>query len=183
MLPAPGQSLGMLRKQILVSLGIVAAIVLIATLPGRIDAPESLALAPASDLASRLAYATSWLLAPALCLLAGIVSVAAQRFFVSEAIDGSRKPHSRFLEINLRYNQNTLEQTVLAVCAWLGLAVVAPLNVVAIMPVLAALFVAGRVLFWVGYLVAPWARAFGFGLTFYPTAAILLWLAFQAVRG
>jgi len=183
MLPAPAQSLAMLRKQILVSLGIAAALLIILALPGRIDMPASLAPAPASDLASRLAYVVSWLLAPALCLLAGIVSVAAQRFFVSEAIDGTRAPQSRFLEINLRYNQNTLEQTVLAACAWLGLAVAAPLNVVAIVPLLAVLFVAGRILFWTGYLIAPWARAFGFGLTFYPTAATLLWLAFQAVRG
>jgi hypothetical protein len=34
----------------------------------------------------------------------------------------TRTPSSHSFEINLRYNQNTLEQTVLAVIAWTGLA-------------------------------------------------------------
>jgi hypothetical protein len=47
---------------------------------------------------------------------------------------------------------------------------------------LAGLFAAGRAAFWLGYLYAPWARAFGLGLTFYPTIAAFVWLALQAAR-
>jgi hypothetical protein len=54
---------------------------------------------------------------PGLCLLAGIGAAADRRFFSADAIDGTRTPQSRGLEVNLRYNRNTLEQTVLAAIA------------------------------------------------------------------
>ena len=38
--------------------------------------------------------------------------------------------------------------------------------------ILTILFVLGRVLFWVGYHYNPYVRAFGFGITFYPTVAV-----------
>ena len=34
----------------------------------------------------------------------------------------------------------------------------------------------GRALFWIGYHKNPLLRAFGFGLTFYPTVIIIVWL-------
>jgi hypothetical protein len=43
------------------------------------------------------------------------------------------------------------------------------------LPILTALFVLGRILFWVGYHKHPYLRAFGFGITFYPTVAIYIW--------
>ena len=47
---------------------------------------------------------------------------------------------------------------------------------------LLAIFATGRAIFWIGYLIAPWARAFGLALTFYPTAAALIWLALVSLR-
>ena len=130
-------------------------------------------------IAERLAVAARWLLVPGLCLLAGLGVTANQRFLRTDAIDGQTDFKPGFMDINLRYNKNTLEQTVLAAIAWTGLALAlrpADLNLV---PALAALFALGRATFWIGYLYAPWARAFGLGLTFYPTIAALIWLAFR----
>ena len=69
----------------------------------------------------------------------------------------------------MRYNQNTLEQVVLAAIAWLGLAVRVRHADLAFIPAMAMLFVVGRATFWVGYLVYPTARAFGMTMTALPT--------------
>jgi MAPEG family protein len=160
-----------------ITLAVVALLVLM-SIPGigrEFPAPQD------DDVAARLAFAAKWLLVPALCLLAGIGTLGTLRFFSDDGIDGTRTPASHTLEINIRYNLNTLEQTVLAAFAWTGLALVLPHDQLGFIGVLAAVFAVGRVLFWSGYLIAPWARAIGFGLTFYPTVAALLWLASRAV--
>ena len=112
----------MLRKQILIALGMAAAVavcvaVALRALGGHGAAPVATA--------ERLALAWRWLLVPGLSLLAGIGATANQRFLRADFIDGDRPaPAERpgFMEVNLRYNTNTLEQTVLAAIAWTGLA-------------------------------------------------------------
>jgi len=164
----------------LIALGMLAAVavcLIVARLA--LDAPR-----PVADLevAGRLALAGRWLLVPGLCLLVGIGFTANRRFLSAEAIDGGPPQAPGAFEINLRYNTNTLEQTVLAAIAWTGLALALPARDLGLIPALAGLFAAGRTAFWLGYLYAPWARAFGLGLTFYPTIAAFVWLAVQALR-
>jgi hypothetical protein len=168
----------MLRKQILVAAGMAAALLVLLLLYAsgvalRFPTPAG------DDEAARLAFAARWLLVPAVCLLAGIGVTANGRFFIADAIDGSRDSPS--LEINFRYNQNTLEQTVLAAVAWSGLALALPHERLGLIPLLAVFFATGRATFWIGYLIAPWARAFGLGLTFYPTVVALIWLAIRSL--
>lgn len=165
----------MLRKQFLVLAGMAAAAVVMVAV-WQLGTPMAVAL-PADDPADRLAFATRWLLVPGLMLLLGIGITANRRFFTADAIDGGEQTRSRFLEIALRYNRNTLEQAVLAAIAWEGLALELPHARLGLIPELAMLFAAGRIAFWAGYLLAPWARAFGLGLTFYPTVAVYIWLA------
>jgi hypothetical protein len=135
---------------------------------------------PADDVASRLAFTVRWLLLPGLTLLAGIHG-AARRGFFPDAIEGTRTPLSQSLEINLRYNTNTVEQVVVATIAWLGLAVTLPIDQLIMIPVAAILFAIGRIAFWVGYLFHPLARAFGMTLTAVPTLVAYLWLVWQFV--
>jgi hypothetical protein len=170
----------MLRKQILVGAGILVAVaVLLVFANGHFTPAVTL---PLDDTAERLAFAAKWLLVPGFALLAGIGLAGGRRFFTPDAIDGSRTPQSPSLEINLRYNQNTLEQTSLVLIAWPLLALWLPADRLALLPLLAVLFGIGRAAFWIGYLIAPWARAFGFALTFYPTVAVYIWLALHAWR-
>jgi hypothetical protein len=133
---------------------------------------------PPDDVADRLAYAARWLIWPGLTLLVGVI-VAGRRGFIADAIDGTRTPASYSLEINLRYNQNTLEQTVLAAIAWTGLALALPHDRLVLIPAAAVLFAVGRVTFWTGYLLYPMARAFGMVLTVLPTLAAFIWLAWR----
>jgi hypothetical protein len=130
--------------------------------------------------AGRLALAARWLLIPGLCLLVGIGILANTRYVLPEAIDGQTNVENRAFEVNRRYNLNTLEQVVLAAIAWTGLALTLPANELAVIPRLAILFGVGRILFWIGYLIAPWARGFGMGLTVYPTFGAYAWLVWEA---
>ncbi len=175
-------SMSLVREQVLVFAGMAGATLLLFAL-WQSGFAASFFKPAADDTAARLALAVRWLLLPALCLLVGIGAVANRRFFSADAIDGSRTPSSRSLEVNLRYNQNTLEQVVLASIAWLGLALALPREQLSIIPALAIVFAAGRVLFWIGYLMSSWARALGFSLTFYPTVVAYVWLISRALSG
>ena len=140
-------------------------------------------LHPANDdVASRLAFALRWDVFPAFALLVGIARVANARFASSEAITGAT-PEEGPLAIDKRYLQNTLEQLVLLVIAHLAFATLAPPDKLHLVPVAAVWFVIARMAFLVGYHKAPTARAFGFGATFYPTVAFLIYDAVSVVRG
>jgi hypothetical protein len=114
-------------------------------------------------------------------LLAGIVA-AGRRGFIADAIDGTRTPANHGLEINLRYNQNTLEQTVLVAIAWGAMAPLLPRDELVLIPAMAFLFAFGRITFWIGYLLHPLGRAFGMVLTAAPTLAAYVWLVSHAWR-
>ncbi len=45
----------------------------------------------------------------------------------------------------------------------------------------ATLFVFGRIAFWIGYLKEPIERAFGLGVTLYPTIAVLIYDAYRVL--
>jgi hypothetical protein len=135
---------------------------------------------PRDDPASRIAYALRWLIAPGLTLLAG-VWIAARRGFLPDAIDGTRSPASRSLEINLRYNQNTVEQVLLAVIAWPALSFELPVDRLYLIPALATSFLIGRATFWIGYLIHPMGRAFGMVVTILPTICAYIWLGWRLV--
>ena len=139
--------------------------------------------APALNVSSidGLLIALKWLVLPALALLASLLSTAIYRFTHDIAIDGRPDGVSQRFDILLRNNRNTLEQLVLTLIAWAGLATAMPERAAIAFPVLAMLFVMGRISFLAGYLFTPCARAFGFVLTFVPNALILMWLTLRLV--
>jgi hypothetical protein len=169
------------RKQLVGIAGALPAFVVVALTLEHAGNLFGFAALPADDPSSRLAFALRWMLLPGVCLLLGVI-IAARRGFVADAIDGTRRPASRSLEINLRYNQNTVEQTVLACIAWACLAVRLPIAHIVLIPAMATLFAIGRGAFWVGYLIHPTGRAFGMVLTALPTIASYAWLVWHGWR-
>lgn len=106
-------------------------------------------------------------------LAAAIANVARLRFGSIEDIAGSSAgAGSQPVRDAVAILQNTAEQVVLAVLTHLVCAAVLA-RPTAMLIALAALFCAGRALFWVGYKRGAAGRAFGFALTFYPTVAAL----------
>jgi hypothetical protein len=167
------------RKQLVGIAGALPAFVVVALTLDHVNTLFAFIALPSDDLSSRLAFAVRWMLLPGICLLLGVI-VAGRRGFVPDAIDGTRAPASRSLEINLRYNQNTVEQTILACIAWASLAISLPVAHLVPIPAMATLFAMGRGAFWVGYLIHPMGRAFGMVLTVLPTIASYAWLAWHA---
>ena len=164
------------RKVIVGILGVIPAVATVALVLWFADELFGFVALPKDLPGERLAFLTRWLLAPGLCLLLGVV-LASRRGFYADAIDGTRAPANYGMEINLRYNTNTLEQTVLAAIAWGALAVTLPATRLVLIPAMAALFFWGRITFWLGYLIHPMGRAYGMAVTVLPTLGAYAWLA------
>lgn len=164
------------RRGVLV--GMVTALVITAVVLG-------LSIAASGDetptLVDRLTLAMQLTIILFLWLGVAIGNVARLRFFRPESLSGAAFGND---EIEVRTAQailqNTLEQSFLAFGAQLALATVFPDPRVALVA-LVVLFSTGRVLFWVGYAGGAARRALGFGLTFYPSIAVLLISGFVVV--
>jgi uncharacterized membrane protein YecN with MAPEG domain len=110
--------------------------------------------------------------------------LARHRFFTPDDIDGGGltkgTPQAHLLQSTL---QNTLEQTVLAMSAHSIWGAAMPETWQPAVPAAAVLFVVGRILFWRGYQRGAPSRALGFGLTFYPTVALVLLICGTFIAG
>ncbi len=137
---------------------------------------------PVAGLAERIAFALQVDTAVIAWLAAGIAAMAAGRFGSAEDIagEGLGAGGSRLI-VRAAVLQNTLEQAILAIAAHMALSSVLRPEELGVLPALALLFGLGRLLFWRGYAKGAGARAFGFGLTFYPSLAALLVAAFLAL--
>ncbi len=164
----------MFKKQLIGFVGALAAMMTLALLWYCRDALPQIRPS-GDDLPNRLAFVLTWLVLPGLALLIGVIG-AARRGFYRDAIDGTRTPASPALEINLRYNQNTLEQVLLASIAWAGLAIKLPAEMLFLLPAMAVIFLAARLAFFIGYLIYPVGRTFGMTLTVTPTIIAYIWL-------
>jgi uncharacterized membrane protein YecN with MAPEG domain len=111
-----------------------------------------------------------------------IAIVAAQRLNPDMWVGQNVKPNSA-LDVNTRFILNTVEQFILFYVGLAGIALYIPLAEAHSIPILTSLFVMGRVLFWIGYHKNPYLRAFGFGLTFYPTVGVFAWLLLLMLFG
>ena len=130
---------------------------------------------PLDEKGARLAWALPWALLPILTLMISVMGVANYRFASPDDIDGSGLTAGTDRVLVLRaILQNTLEQAVLAVAAYLIWATVMPHGWLRAIPVAALLFVTGRILFARGYQRGAPGRATGFGLTAYPTFGMLV---------
>jgi len=150
-----------------------AALLTVAGFCGALLIPAS--ALPIDDPGARLSFASQWALLPMLTLMICIMRVANHRFATPEDIDGSGLTAGTARVLVLRaILQNTLEQAVLAVGAYLVWAAVTPLGWLRAIPVASLLFVTGRILFARGYERGAPGRAMGFGLTAYPTFGMVV---------
>jgi hypothetical protein len=142
-----------------------------------------LGYAPDLALEQRAKILATASLGPALCLLVCIARLAKHRFFTPSDIDGSGlTPGSERAKLLQALLQNTLEQTTLAVLAYLAWTLRMPGTWLSVVPMASVAFCVGRVLFCVRYERGAGARSLGFALTAYPTFLMVVvcaatWLA------
>lgn len=134
----------------------------------------------AETIEGRLAYALKWAAVAALPFFAMLVAIGNARFF-SAAIDPTRGAEDRAMLVNGRVADNTLQQLALFLIGSLGLAATLPADRIRLVGAAAIVFVACRILFWIGYRIDPPYRAFGFASTAYLNLGLLLgtlWFGF-----
>ena len=127
------------------------------------------------SLRGRLHLLATALLLPGLTLMFCVGRLANHRFFTPADIDGSAltegTPTARRLQSLL---QNTLEQVVLALIAYVAAKLLLPFNFLSLIPAAALMFLVGRILFFRGYAHGAASRAYGFALTFYSTVLLMV---------
>jgi hypothetical protein len=136
--------------------------------------PEGPALATAAD---RLAYAAQ-LLAGVAALVLLMVSACFRVFDTERAEDPFANAESAAWKVHQRVLQNTIEQSLIFVPAMLALAVRIDPAHARLLPLLTALWCAGRLLFWIGYRIKPILRGPGFEWTLFSSLTALGWFAF-----
>jgi len=157
---------GVVRRAPVAVVIVVAAVLLSSLIPS--------AVLPLDQAADRMAWALPWAILPLVTLMVSIIRVANHRFSTPEDIDGSGLTvGTQEIQVLRAILQNTLEQAVLAVGGYLIASVILPYGWLRVIPAAALLFVIGRILFAAGYAKGAEGRAAGFGLTAYPTFALL----------
>jgi uncharacterized MAPEG superfamily protein len=114
----------------------------------------------AAGKADRLGFAAQWLLLVALLILGMTVIIAISRNF-SPAIDPTLNQEPRCLDISRRVLTNTVEQGLIFALLALAVAAAAPAGSLGVLAALTVMFVASRIVFWIGYLAGPYYRSFG----------------------
>lgn len=137
---------------------------------------------PSWDVADRLELMVECSILAILPAVAGITIVAAQRLNPDMWVGQQVKRYSP-LDINTRVILNTVEQFLLFLVGIAGVALYLPATEARSIPLLTSLFLLGRILFWIGYHKNPHLRAFGFGITFYPTVGVFFWLLVRMFTG
>lgn len=128
-----------------------------------------------ADAAARLAYVLPLLTWPGVLLFAMIMGTVVARVS-SLAFNPIDDPESRFYRIAQRALQNTLEQTAVFVPLLLALAMRVDAASLGVVTLVVILFSVGRLLFWLGYLIHPFARAPGMAMTLNVNLGLVIWL-------
>jgi hypothetical protein len=130
-------------------------------------------LSTGATLAERIALALRCDVPVLLTMIVGVHVIANIRLR-SAAIDPIRYVEPPSFRVHARYLTNTHEQVTIYVVATAALATLVDGAWLRILPISAAVFVVGRILFWIGYAREPAWRAPGISLNMLVYSAVLL---------
>ncbi|ALG70534.1 membrane protein [Azospirillum thiophilum] len=131
---------------------------------------------------ARMALWARLALWPALVLFAMVFGVMAMRGR-TQAFNPIEDPESRGQRVSQRVLANSVEQTAIFLPALAALVATLPVPSMGAAAVATGLFVLGRLLFWAGYLIHPFARAPGMAMTLTVTLIVLGWAVLLQLGG
>lgn len=134
-----------------------------------------------TDIGARLACTLQADVFAVLPLLIGIVVVGNNRF-LSDAIDPTLQKEDAATLINGRVVENTQQQYLLFLIGTLALSTRLTADQMRVIPAAAIVFVAARILFWIGYRIHPLYRAFGMAATGYLNIGIIGFALWKILR-
>ncbi|HQR53884.1 MAG TPA: MAPEG family protein [Burkholderiales bacterium] len=138
--------------------------------------PTALSVPPAD----RVSYVLQLGAAPAIVTL--LMACACLRLFdTARAEDPRLGAESERFKINQRVLTNTVEQSWIFVPLALALSVRLAPGQLKLLPIAVSVWCAGRIMFWVGYHVAPHWRAPGFDWTFNTSCLLAGWFLYTLV--
>ena len=114
-------------------------------------------------------------LGPGLFLALMILLMAVRRYMTQELHDGSAGHPGSKADVDAKVLQNTIEQTVLALCLWPAIGFLAADDGPGLIAALAVSFPLSRLAYWTGYRISPPLRMAGFSATFCATIFALAW--------
>lgn len=120
------------------------------------------------ELLDRIRLGLECLVLPAAFFLVTIVRVGSQRFGNPSDNPIRVVANSNSMEVNLRVLSNTHEQVVIFSLNTLALSVLLPYMYLSLLPIYSAVFLVGRVIFWMAYRHNPLWRAPGFAMSILP---------------
>lgn len=134
-----------------------------------------------ADSSARIAYTLQANAFAALPLLISVAVVGNNRF-LSEAIDPTLQKENLATQINGRVAENTQQQFLLFLVGTLALSTRLTADQMRVIPAVAIVFVAARILFWIGYRIDPLYRAFGMAATGYLNVGIIGFTLWEMLR-
>lgn len=120
------------------------------------------------SLVERLKLGIMCLVFPVTLFFLMIVRVGSQRFGNLSADPTKCEANTEGMKVDLRVLSNTHEQLMIFAINILALSVLIPYQFLSLLPIYSGVFVAGRVIFWVGYRRNVLWRAPGFAMSTLP---------------
>lgn len=127
-----------------------------------------------TSVAERIGYVMQLLASVSLIVLL-MVAACFRVFDTPRAEDPFANAESAAWKVHQRVLQNTVEQSLVFIPALCALAVRIDAAHARLLPLLTALWCAGRLLFWIGYRIKPAFRGIGFEWTLFSSLTALAW--------
>lgn len=130
----------------------------------------------------RLVYTVEWQIVSLSTLWLGMFKVLSIRWNTA-AIDPVYGKAEHLLEVPQRYVQNTVEQLLLHCISQLVLCQYLKPESMQVVPILVLMFAVGRVIYFIGYHIAPKHRVYGFVFTAVPSFCVYVYCLYRFLFG